>query len=572
MSKRFLGPVLMLAWSASAAWGTPDGRRLISQADIPMTITNAGSYLVTENLTFRNGVLIPAASVWTYLDDGSNQGTNWQVISFDDSAWARGKSELGFGDNGVEATTVSQNITTYFRHSFMLTNASAYTDLDLFVRRDDGMVVYLNGTEVVRTNMPTGPVSSSTRASDEVPEGGAGGDPEATYFEFDALHTLLVNGTNVVAVEVHTASGSSDMSFDLALFGDTAGASGTPANGITIAANNVILDLNGYTLTGVELGSLDGIHVPWGDNVTIRNGTVTEWGEDGIDCLNTTNSRIENIRAIGNFHDGIRGGYACIARNCVAYWNGMTRTAFEQGDGILVEDGSILSGCISRRNYDHGFLSASSCDVLNNVASRNGHDGLHGGQGNVVSRLIVASSIRAADGKWGDGVEIQTGSVVMDSTGYQMDDGMKTRQGSSEDGRAVFLHCTSYGNLKDGIASQHGSIIAQCTTVDNGDDGIVVSNRCVVIGNSSHGNGFLAGGTPGGGVTIEGDRNRVQNNHLIGNENGIRATSMSAAPRNLIVGNSAAGNQVDYLIPSANNVVGPTNVPSRASAWANFDF
>lgn len=577
MSTRILGWILMLMWSASAAWGDADGRHLISQADIPLTITNAGSYLVTENLTCRNGVLIPAASVWKYLDNGSNQGTNWQTITFNDSAWATGRAELGYGDYGVEATTVAKHITTYFRHSFVLTNAPAYTDLELYVRRDDGVVVYLNGTEVARDNMPAGTITYTTLASAEIPDGNATiGDPEAEYYAFHVPHALVVTGTNVIAAEVHMASaGSADMSFDCAFFGSTTGVLGESANGITIAADNVTLDLNGHTLTGVELGSLDGVHVSWGANVTIRNGTVTEWGEDGIDFLNTTNSRAESIRAIGNFRDGIRGGYACIVRNCVAYGNGMTRTAFEQGDGIAVEDGSIVSGCISRRNYDHGFLSHSSCEILDNVASRNGHDGLHGGQGNVVSRLIVASSIRAADGKWGDGVEINIGSVVMDSTCFQMDDGMKTRDETDPilDGRALFMHCTAYANLKDGIASQNGAIITQCTTVDNGDDGISVQNQCAVIGNTSCGNGFIDTGTAGGGVTVEGNRNRVQDNHLMGNENGVRADPSSTAQYNLITGNSAAGNLEDYRILNANNITGPrTNVPSRASAWANFEF
>lgn len=72
---------------------------------------------------------------------------------------------------------------------------------------------------------------------------------------------------------------------------------------------------------------------------------------------------------------------------------------------------------------------------------------------------------------------------------------------------------------------------------------------------------------------MEGARNRVQDNHLMGNENGIRADPASTAQRNLIAGNSAAGNGQDYLISSANNVTGPrTNAPGRASAWANFDF
>lgn len=49
---------------------------------------------------------IAAGSVWKYLDDGSDQGTAWFGTSFDDSGWASGNAELGYGD-GDEVTTVS---------------------------------------------------------------------------------------------------------------------------------------------------------------------------------------------------------------------------------------------------------------------------------------------------------------------------------------------------------------------------------------------------------------------------------------------------------------------------------
>ena len=63
-------------------------------------------------------------SVWRFLDDGSDRGTNWASVGYDDSGWARGPARLGYGD-GNEATTVSYGPsasskyrTTYFRHVF----------------------------------------------------------------------------------------------------------------------------------------------------------------------------------------------------------------------------------------------------------------------------------------------------------------------------------------------------------------------------------------------------------------------------------------------------------------------
>src|SRR5687767_4972575 len=50
--------------------------------------------------------LVPLQSVWKYLDNGSNQGTAWRAPAFDDTSWAQGPGELGYGDGG-EATIVS---------------------------------------------------------------------------------------------------------------------------------------------------------------------------------------------------------------------------------------------------------------------------------------------------------------------------------------------------------------------------------------------------------------------------------------------------------------------------------
>src|SRR5215211_6624498 len=106
--------------------------------------------------------LVAAGSVWKYLDNGSNQGTAWLAASFNDGGWASGPAQLGYGD-GDEATVVSYGsdtnnkfITTYFRRAFNVADAAAFTNLTLRVLRDDGAIVYLNGTEVWRTNMPSG--------------------------------------------------------------------------------------------------------------------------------------------------------------------------------------------------------------------------------------------------------------------------------------------------------------------------------------------------------------------------------------------------------------------------------
>ena len=173
--------------------------------------------------------LVPTGAVWKYLDNGSDQGTAWRATSFSDSTWPSGPAQLGYGD-GDEATTVgfgpsstNRFITTYFRRAFSVTNASAFNALTLRLLRDDGAVVYLNGVEVWRSNMPTGTIGFTTPASVAI----AGAD-ESTFVQTTISPSLLVNGTNVLAVELHQSSGtSSDISFDLQLIGSDSSASVT---------------------------------------------------------------------------------------------------------------------------------------------------------------------------------------------------------------------------------------------------------------------------------------------------------------------------------------------------------
>ncbi|MEM7311441.1 MAG: metallophosphoesterase family protein [Planctomycetota bacterium] len=162
---------------------------------------------------------VARGAVWRYLDDGSDQGTAWHAPGFDDSGWASGPAQLGYGD-GDEGTEVSfgpdpdnKYTTTYYRHEFDVVDPSAYAFGLLRLAHDDGAIAYLNGVELQRSNMPFGTVTYTTLASSTV--AGAG---ESAFRPFDFDPGLLTAGTNTLAVEVHQRSlTSSDTSFDLEL-------------------------------------------------------------------------------------------------------------------------------------------------------------------------------------------------------------------------------------------------------------------------------------------------------------------------------------------------------------------
>ncbi len=160
---------------------------------------------------------IPAASAWKYDDSGTDLGAaNWKSLSYNDSSWAFGNAILGYGNGNEQSTldfgssSTNKNITTYLRHTFQVNNASQYDSLIFNVLRDDGVVVYVNGVEAFRDNMPTGSIGFDTLALSAV-----SGVDETSYFQFKSAN-LLQNGLNVIAVELHQATaGSSDLSFDM---------------------------------------------------------------------------------------------------------------------------------------------------------------------------------------------------------------------------------------------------------------------------------------------------------------------------------------------------------------------
>lgn len=204
-------------------------------------------------------VYMPAGISWRYLDNGSDQGTAWQGVGFNDSAWPSGSAGLGFGIGGEQTVLQPGPRTFYFRHSFTATNIAASSNLMVRLKRDDGAAVYLNEVEIFRSNMPTGMVHYLTLASTAV----VGAD-QTNYFASPVLtSSLLKEGTNVLAVEVHQASvNDGDLAFDLELTGNHALPNSNTvqvAQGFSAIANNV--DHGSNTLSELFSQVLDGTEI-----------------------------------------------------------------------------------------------------------------------------------------------------------------------------------------------------------------------------------------------------------------------------------------------------------------------
>ena len=160
--------------------------------------------------------VIPQGAIWRYLVTPIAAPVTWKDITFDDSSWAQGIAQLGYGD-GDEATAIgyggnpsARYITTYFRRKFTINSLPEAATLSIL--RDDGAVIYLNGKSVARSNMhPTADITYSSLASSNV-----GGADEATnFYNYTLSPNDFVIGENVLAVEVHKVSAAEDdLSFD----------------------------------------------------------------------------------------------------------------------------------------------------------------------------------------------------------------------------------------------------------------------------------------------------------------------------------------------------------------------
>ena len=186
------------------------------------SIANGGTLVDSLTIPAANvSDLIPLGSAWKYLDNGSDQGSAWRQPNFDDAAWASGPAQLGYGD-GDEATVVSYGpnpsnkyVTTYFRRQFQVNDIPSIASLVMSTLRDDGAVVYINGTEVFRTNLPAAPAVITYQS---LGLGAIGGADESALYDVSLDPCVLVSGLNVMAVEIHQSSGtSSDISFDMRL-------------------------------------------------------------------------------------------------------------------------------------------------------------------------------------------------------------------------------------------------------------------------------------------------------------------------------------------------------------------
>ena len=295
--RRADGSYAMDVWDATAILNaeTPG----VSIAPNKVDIRNGvGSALVTVGggPGGEPTTLLPLGSIWKYLDNGSDQGTAWRSPEFDDSQWESGPAELGYGDDdeqtevGYGDSTNNKHATTYFRTTFDVEDSSQVTGLELRLLYDDGAIVYLNGVELYKTSNMI-----SNMAYDEYTvDGDDTPDEDEVFRVTDLPSSLLIDGVNTLAVEIKQGDdSSSDISFNLAVIGQTAGSGADPGDFILSASSNgqkvsksvksvadeEVREISG-ALTGIStswsgvLRLTGDVTIPKGHVLTVQPGTI----------------------------------------------------------------------------------------------------------------------------------------------------------------------------------------------------------------------------------------------------------------------------------------------------------
>jgi Right handed beta helix region len=379
------------------------------------------------------------------------------------------------------------------------------------------------------------------------------------------------------------------------LTGNIIGASGQ--NGIKVGANDVSLDLNGFTMTGAG-GATKGVDCIASTPIHVRvfNGQVKNWGAYGV--IVYRNSTVDHVIASGNNGVGIGADANSVVSYCVAESN-VTR-------GFSIGNDSLISHCTGNDD-DIGLVLFDGGRADHCICSGNGHDGIEFGNGSSITDCTA--NFNGTKGA-GSGMALLTNSS-----------------------RATISRSTCLGNSANGIAIGANTVISDCTITSNTSDGIFASGitatqcsvaRCLINENAkTTGNGVTlnefssvidsiiinngSGGNPAAGVkarsrakvtgcTVSGNTGRgtyvagdslVRDNHCSANSgNGIDTTNLAgsgsrvdgndvrdnggtgiksnASSLDVVIRNTAGGNGTNYD-PSSGTNFGASQQPSSAA-------
>ena len=312
--------------------------------------------------------------------------------------------------------------------------------------------------------------------------------------------------------------------------------------GIEIAASNVTIDLMGYNVFGLP-GVLSGIATSGGaiDNITIRNGVISDWDGSGIDLVTAgigTGVLIEDVHVSGNALNGMILGKSAVVQNCTASNNTQ--------DGLRCDEGAAIAHCSAHMNRS-GIFATLRASISNCSSNNNSFYGIRSGSESTISDC-------AANGN-DIGIEAQSYSTVSHCTASQ-----SNVQGIAGTEGCRIVDCIAQRSGEFGISGTQKMVITGCTVLHNTLDGIYVQGSSTIMNNTCDLNGFGAG--DGAGIRVAGPDCRIEGNLCTNNDRGIHVDGTN---RCVIVKNICGSNTSNFEL-FGGNFVGEIVNPSGSMA------
>ena len=272
---------------------------------------------------------------------------------------------------------------------------------------------------------------------------------------------------------------------------------------IVVNANNVTIDLSGYSLIGPGSGTNDGVFMSGRSNVEIRNGTIRDFGREGI-LENSPGSgeshRVINVRCISNLVNGVElQGKGHLIKDCTLSDNG--------GNGLNVSYGSTVTGNTAYNNTYTGIYANVGCTVIGNTSFDNTQDGIFAGYYCTVKNNTIYNNSLS-------GISSVIGCLLLNNTVSFNNQS----SGIAYAGIRVESDCVVKGNLVHG--NRHYNIYVNLS--DNVIEENVVTDATVGVGN---------------GIDLNGTGNFYANNRASGN---------TGSDYNNTAGDTDGGGNVSY--------------------------
>jgi hypothetical protein len=343
---------------------------------------------------------------------------------------------------------------------------------------------------------------------------------------------------------------------------------------ITISADNVTIDLCGFTLTGPGSGATYGIYINMvRKNIEIHHGTIKNFGYDGIASdAGTGDCRIIGVQLMGNKRHGIylSDGIHDIVKDCTVYDNGGSFAGNVYGIYIAINSTAVGNKVHSNGSWAtgnvYGIIADDNCTVTGNTVHGIGLNavGTVNGIKTKVSSSIIGNTVRTVSGI---GIvstsmcQILENRVTGNSGGISSGDyGIISRNVISQNasygisaGDYVMITDNNVSNNQgSGITCTGGYITKNTVSQNNtsaavGQGGIVVSKHSQVKENTLEGNAK-------NNIYIGAFRNSIEGNVMSGSDYGINF----AGTGNVYINNRATCNGTNYN--AAGNTDGGGNI------------